>query len=361
MGLSKTKKIVLGVVFVVVLGLIIGLIVMPKDKKEENKDKENNIVENEEPKVEKKLQIIDEDSNSRTIAVQINNHNQARLNHAGLNDAYVVYEAVVEGGITRMLALFKDKDTTKIGSVRSARPYFLDYILENDAIYVHFGFSDKARDEIASLGINNINGLYDNAFWRDRNLGVDYEHTAYTNMENIRNMIASKGYRTTTEQKTLLNYNVDEVTIKEEEIKILEDGTSSTVVLNNASKVTIPYSYYMTVRYEYDSASKMYKRFTNNVAHTDSITKEQYAFKNIIVIFVKNYTTTEGSGRQALENIGNGSGFYITNGNYKKIVWQKDSRSSQTVYKYENGEEISVNDGNTFIQIVPIENTVTFE
>lgn len=361
MELSKTKKIVLGVVFVVVLGLIIGLIVMPKNNKEENKDNENNVVENEEPKVEKKLQIINEDSNSRVIAVQINNHNQARLNHAGLNDAYIVYEAVVEGGITRMLALFKDKETARIGSVRSARPYFLDYILENDAIYVHFGFSDKARDEIASLRINNINGLYDNAFWRDRSLGVGYEHTAYTNMENIRNMIASKGYRTTTEQKTLLNYSVDEVNIKEEQTQTLDDGTSGSVVLNNASKVNIPYSSYMTVRYEYDSATKMYKRFANNVAHTDGITKEQYAFKNIIVISVKNYTTTEGSGRQALENIGTGTGYYITNGNYKKIVWQKDSRSGQTIYKYENGEEITVNDGNTFIQIVPIEKTVTFE
>lgn len=358
MELSKTKKIVLGIIFVIILGLVIWLIVVPKDKKDNN---DNNAVGNEPPKEEKKLQIIDEDSNSRVIAVQINNHNQARLNHAGLNDAYIIYEAVVEGGITRMLALFKDKDTAKIGSVRSARPYFLDYVLENDAIYVHFGFSDKARDEIASLGINNINGLYDNAFWRDRSLNVDYEHTAYTNMENIKNMITSKGYRTTSEQKTLLNYSVDDVNIKEEETNTLEDGTSNTVVLNNASRVTIPYSYYMTVRYEYDSASKMYKRFANNVAHIDSITKEQYAFKNIIVIFVKNYTTTEGSGRQALENIGTGNGYYITNGNYKKIVWQKDSRSGQTVYKYENGKEISVNDGNTFIQIVPIENTVAFE
>ena len=71
-----------------------------------NKKEEVSVPKEEEQPVEevKKLQIIDEDSNSRVIAVQINNHNQARPNHAGLQDAFVVYEAIVEGGITRMLA-----------------------------------------------------------------------------------------------------------------------------------------------------------------------------------------------------------------------------------------------------------------
>ena len=78
---------------------------------------------------EKKLQIVDEDSKSRPIAVMINNNHEA-WPHAGLQDAYITYEILAEGGITRMMALFKDKDTEKIGSVRSARPYYLDYVLE---------------------------------------------------------------------------------------------------------------------------------------------------------------------------------------------------------------------------------------
>lgn len=309
----------------------------------------------------KKLQIINEDSNSRTIAVQINNHNQARPNHAGLQDAYIVYEAVVEGGITRMLALFKDKAPTKIGSVRSSRPYFLDYVLENDAIYVHFGFSEKARQDIASLGINNINGLYDNGFWRDNSLNVDYEHRAFTNMENINNMISSKGYRNTSTQETLLNYSVDEVNIKDESTTTLEDGTVQTTITNQANTITIPYSYYMTVRYDYDATNKVYYRSANGTPHVDAITQNQYNFKNIIITEIRNYTTNEGGGRQALENIGTGSGYYITNGCVRKITWSKDSRSSQTVYKYLDGTEITVNDGNTFIQIVPINTNIAIQ
>ena len=325
-----------------------------------NKKEENNIPKDEpQPIPVKKLQIFNQDSNSRVIAVQINNHNQARLNHAGLQDAFIVYEAMVEGGITRMLALYKDKTTEKIGSVRSSRPYFLDYVLENDAIYVHFGFSEQAKKDIASLGINNINGLYDNAFWRDTTLNVAYEHKAFTSMEKINNMISQKGYRTTSDSPALLNYDVDEVNISETKETELEDGTKETTITNKANTVVIPYSYYMTVKYEYDSENKVYNRFANDKAHTDAITKKQYNFKNIIIIKVKNYSI-DSYGRQALDNIGTGSGYFITNGCVKEITWQKDSRSSKTVYKYLDGTDVVVNDGNTFIQIVPINSNVTF-
>ena len=87
-----------------------------------------------------KVKIIDVNSKSRPIAVSINN-NHAAWPQAGLQDAYLSYELIAEGGITRILAFFKDTNTEKIGSVRSARHYFLDYVLENDAIFVHYGLS----------------------------------------------------------------------------------------------------------------------------------------------------------------------------------------------------------------------------
>src|SRR5574344_6112 len=120
--------------------------------------------------------IVNEKSNSRPIAVMINNHPDARVNHAGLQDAYMVYEIIVEGGLTRYMALFKDAQTARIGSVRSSRHYFLDYAMENDAIYTHFGWSPYAESDIYKYGINNINGMVDgDAFWRDYSLNVDLE------------------------------------------------------------------------------------------------------------------------------------------------------------------------------------------
>jgi len=295
---------------------------------------------------EAKITIIDESSNTRPIAVMINNHHQARPYHSGIQDAYIVYEAIVEGGITRMMAVFKDQTTERIGSVRSSRHYFLDYALENDAIYTHFGWSPQAQSDISKLGVNNINGLYDNAFYRDTTLPIDYEHKAFTTIENIKKVIAYRGYRTTSEQKTLLKYSVDEIEI---------NGAEDSMIAN---KVSIPYSYYMTSSYTYDSDNKYYLRYANEAAHTDYVTKEQFHFKNIIIVKVGNYTI-DSYGRQSLNNIGTGEGYYITDGYARKITWQKDSRSSQTVYKYLDGTEITVNDGNTFIQLVPTSSEIS--
>ena len=62
----------------------------------------------------------------------------------------------------------------------------------------------------------------------------------------------------------------------------------------------------------------------------------------------------ENKDRQNLYNVGTLDGYYITNGKAIKIKCYKASRTAQTVYKDLNGNEIEVNDGNTFIQIVPI-------
>ena len=78
--------------------------------------------------------------------------------HAGLQDSYVNYEIIVEGGLTRIMALFKDKEVGIVGPVRSARNYFLDYALEHDAVYAHFGWSPNAEADIKELQVQNING-----------------------------------------------------------------------------------------------------------------------------------------------------------------------------------------------------------
>lgn len=318
--------------------------------------KKDNIIDNQEESVEEEiiipsLNIVDVKSTTRPIAVMINNHNQARPYHSGLQDAYIIYEIVVEGGITRMMALFKDQTTERIGSVRSSRHYYLDYALENDAIYVHFGWSPQAQSDISKLGINNINGLYDSGFWRDRSLPVNYEHTAVTSIEGIKNTINSKGYRANynsndTESELLLNYSIDPININESE---------DSIVANN---ITIPYSNYMTSSYVYDFENQYYLRFANGIPHTDYITNEQYHFKNIIVINVENYTI-DSYGRQSLNNIGTGTGYFITNGYARPITWEKNSRSEKTMYRYNDGTEITVNDGNTFIQIEPINKITT--
>lgn len=287
-----------------------------------------------EEKEERKLKIIDETKKTRPYAVMINNIDVARPLQSGLQDAYIVYELIVEGGITRMMALFRDTNTGRIGSIRSARHYYLDYALENDAIYVHVGESPQAGSDITKLGVTELSGS--SWYFRDKKLNVATEHTVFTSMKSMNEVKVS---RRETNKELLLNYSIDNYTY---------EGTS-------ANEVSIKYSNYMTVDYKYDAELGLYLRSTKGKSHKDYVTDKQYTVKNIIAYAIKNHDLSDNQdkGRQDIENIGTGKGVYISNGIFTPITWEKSSRSAQTIYKTEDGKELIVNDGNTFIQIYP--------
>lgn len=296
------------------------------DVKKENKNKPE-------------LKIFDENSDSRVIGVAINNNHDA-WPHSGLGDSFLNYEIIAEGGITRILSFFKDKDTDRIGSVRSARHYFIDYMLENDAIFVHYGHSDQALSDIRDLNIDDIDGMFkDSTFFRDESLDKDYEHTAFTSMDLIKEAIKDDDIRDTSKE-ILLKYSIESNKISKREDAF------------KADEVLIEYSWYTNTKYIYDENTKTYKRYMSDEAHVDSVTGNQYTAKNIIVYKVANYAIDE-YGRQRLENIGEGEGYYITEGYAVPIKWSKSDRNSKTIYTFEDGEKIKVNDGNTWIQIQP--------
>lgn len=347
--MSKRKKGKVGflVVFLIILVIITAILLYLKMSKTENANilKNNVLVAliKEEPK--KEIKIFN--GNDRPIAVMIDNVGDARP-QTGLNDAYMVYEIIVEGKQTRLMALYKNTQLDKIGPIRSSRHYFLDYALENDAIYVHYGWSPKAKSDISSLNVNNINGIYESSksFWRVKDKSAP--HNVVTSTKNILEIAKRKGYNTTTTKESVLNYTTEEVD--------LEDGIVAT-------NIKLPYSNSYSVSYKYDEETKKYTRYYNKTLQKDWKTKETVQTKNIIVTFAKNSTLNDGSGkdRQNLYNIGTLDGYYITNGKAIKIKCYKSSRKEQTVYKDLNGNEIKVNDGNTFVQIVPIDANITIE
>ena len=79
----------------------------------------------------------------------IENHAEARP-QSGLSYADVVYEAVAEGGITRFMGVFYCGIAVRnvnLAPVRSARTYFLPWVLEYDALYNHVGGAGLCNDD----------------------------------------------------------------------------------------------------------------------------------------------------------------------------------------------------------------------
>ncbi len=295
------------------------------------------------------LSVYDVNSNERPIAVMIDN-NVENDEQVGLQDAYLTYEIIVEGGLTRIMAIYKDVDTSVIGPVRSSRHYFLDYALESDAIYAHYGWSTYAEDDIKALSVDNINGLYDDAFYRDSSIAAP--HNVFTSIDNLYLMAEELGYDTTSYDYENLNYVAKDVDLESVDNSLNCDEDNCSLEGSVLTSIEISYSNSEVRSYTYDSENGYYLRYMNGIAHTDRDSGKQYHYKNIIIMKVDNYTL-DSDGRQDLDTVGSGEGYYITNGYIMPITWEKDSRSSKTYYSYSNSDEIEVSDGNTFIQVMP--------
>ena len=369
---KKNSKVWL--IFLVILVLTIGGLVAYKyletintsgTNQVGNVDKQAEEEEEDEALVvpEKEVQIFK--GTDRPVAVMIDNHSGA-WPQANLNKAYLVYEIIVEGNETRLMAVFKGQDLEKIGPVRSSRHYFLDYALENDAIYVHHGWSPQAEGDIPKLKVNNINGIQESSKDFSRVKDKSAPHNMFTSTASILKIAQRKGYATTSSKESILNYVAYEFDLSEkyEVEKVQEEvveGTTETetntdkTIAISATNVTIPHSKLQTVKYEYNAETKTYTRYARNKLQKDYITGEPVTTKNIIITMCDNYTLTdsENKGRQGLKNIGTFDGYYITNGKAIPIKCTKTARAEQTVYKDLDGNEINVNDGNTFINICP--------
>lgn len=283
----------------------------------------------------------------RPIAVMIDNEGTRSLPQGGLDKAQIVYEVIVEGGLTRLMPVFWGTNPEMIGPVRSARDYFLDYMMEYDAIYVHVGGSPQAGKDIKKLKINEIDGMHvgSDVIWdltKERGNWQD----SYTSMKVLTDYIGKVKFKTVTETKFPFTYN---------------DSIIIPTAGETANSITLKYPS-MTTKYEYDSTSGTYKRFRYGKAHMERVSGKQLEAENIIIQFVPNYDIKgDKSGRQEMNTLGSGKGYFITGGKSIKLKWSKETRSSQTRYTDEAGNPIKLNKGQTWIQIMPMTGKATIE
>ncbi len=277
-------------------------------------------------------------TNERPIAIMVDNDDKNARPHAGLEDAYLIYEMIIEGGSTRFMALYRGVDTEKIGPIRSSRHYYLDYVMENDAIYTHFGWSPRAMQDISKFGINKINGVLggdENIFWREKKYKGDW-HSAYTSIKNIKDMAVEKGYEEKTDHKNGIEYSDSYIELPTE---------------NTAKKVNLKYSYKYTTAYSYNEETRLYEKSIDGEPHVMQ-SGDVLSVKNIIVMFIGDSALDDGSDRRNINTTGSGKGYYITNGAYEEIVWKKPARSENTVYKKTDDSPLLINPGKTIVNII---------
>lgn len=269
----------------------------------------------------------------RPVAVMVNNITQAQKVQTGLNDADIIYETEVEGGVTRLMAVYKDlKSAGQIGSVRSARYPYVDLALGHDAVYVHCGqdptYCAPHLKDIDDLSVDtNSPGAK-----RIKN-GLASEHTLYVFGNELWSSISGK-FKTTTNSVMWQNF-------ADEDKEVALTGGA-------ADRVEIPFPILKTV-FNYDKTTKLYSRYSRGSEMKDYVTGESIKVKNIFILLTSISNYPDGKHRRVALNGGNG--YYITNGTYMPIKWQKGNASSPIKITDENGQEITVSAGKSWVCI----------
>lgn len=344
----KKKKILLLVTILLVLllaGLVLFIVLKPKN---DTKPKNNKPVSKKEEKIEG-IDIVDVNSKLRPLAISINNTPVAIKVQQGLNKAYIVYEIPTEGYTSRLLALYKGEEDVKFGTIRSARHNMIDFSYESDAIFTAYGWSHYAEDQLRSNIIDYVQGITgEGGMYRENPLDLDYEHTVNMNTSTVYNYARdSKGYSLESDNTILLKYNPEDVDLSS------RDGAMT------ANRVYIDYGS-VENNFYYDGETKMYKRNVNDVDTKDFSTGENFTTKNIIIEKISYYPTDDNH-YWNLNVVGEGDGYFITNGNAVPIRWSKSDRNAKTKYTYLDGSEIEVSDGRTYIEVMIHDRPLTIE
>ena len=283
--------------------------------------------------------------NKRPFAFMFNNIEFA-YPQTGTGRAEIIYEILAEGGITRLMGVFDYMKGDRIGSVRSARHYYVDFANEFDAIFVHFGQTHYAIDEIKKLGVDTISGLSwegARAFYRDNSIRAP--HNAFASAKGLMKAMKDKKLRTKPRKGLSSHFNFSQ----DEEVNNDEKGSFKT------NYVKIPFSAYMTPSFTYSKKDKLYTRYAFGTKHIDKGTGKALKFKNIFIQFVNEYNK-DRNGYQTMDLINqSGNAYYITNGRGIKVYWEKNGGADKTRFYYDKAhtEEVRVNTGKTYYAVFP--------
>ena len=295
--------------------------------------------------------------NRRPVAVMLNNLKEA-LPQLGQSSADIIYEVPAEGGITRMLGVYQSLDGVgTIGSIRSARPYYLELALGHDAIFLHAGGSVDAYDKIRQWGVpalDAVNGPYlggspgSNLMWRDpeRRKSYSLEHTVVTTGETIMELLPTYSLRL--EHEEGYTYDMD----------FVSDGTPANGA--PAGTITVPVSHYKTGVFTYDEDSGLYLVEEYGQPYLDGNTGEQVGVTNVVVLKTACRYTGDSLGHITVDLDGEGTGYFACGGQAIEIAWSKDAPYGQLRYYDLGGSPLSFGVGRTYVVIVPLDCDISF-
>ena len=322
------------VIVVAVILVFVGLANLPKPNAQQ-------VVED--VVVEEKVDIIRHplngqvwtDNHREFFAIGVMLDNAYNINEQpGLERADIVYEALVEGPITRLLAIFdSNQRLDKIGPVRSARPYFLDWVEEYNGVYMHVGGSPQALDSIDDYDFVNIDqiGAGEVYFWRDNDMPMPAN--VFTSNSNWLRVGEIKEVPTLDRDK-FVTWNFVDEDVSEDIKNISLDFSSNS----------------FQVDWKYNTLKEQYQRWQGDVKHSYA-TGEQIAASNVVVLVADDWLID--AERRNMNTEDGGLAFIFNKYGQQDGVWLVED--GRTLFFDKDGNALKINPGQTWIEVINTE------
>jgi hypothetical protein len=284
------------------------------------------------------IQVDPAVANSTVTAIMIENSDEARP-QSGLSQAGIVFEALAEGGITRFMALYQEGqgNATSIGPVRSARPYFIDWLLPFNAAYAHVGGSPDALSDIQSLNVRDMNQFYNGNYYT-RVTNRDAPHNVYTSIATLDSLEQSKGWTTS----SFIGFP-----------RKADAPAKAPAVTSIDFNLSTPD---MEVHYVYDPSLNSYLRNEGGSQMIDANTNKQLEPKVVIAMVVPwtdGALDSSGAYYTNYADVGSGTAYIFQDGNLVQGNWQKSSQTNQLQFTDSaSGAPIKLDAGQTWISAV---------
>jgi hypothetical protein len=283
----------------------------------------------------------------RLVAVKIDNHPRARP-HAGLDDADMVIEILVEGGFTRYMTMWMESDSDFLGAMRSSRP--TDYALLAafpSPVLVRSGGQDWVTAMGTPRGIRQI-GEVPQVAWRLP--GRSSPHNLWTDTFRVRQLADDLNFPDLPPLEPIWEFGP------------MPDS-------DTASSVSMRFSTGTTTRWDWDAEESTWLRYINgqeSMLVDSEGDQSQMSSPVLVVLYVEQYiqappSGVSGSSLPTARTTGTGRALVFADGMVVEGIWERDVEQEWFRLSYAEGETLLVPEGRVWVSLVPANLGITYE
>jgi len=275
------------------------------------------------------------------IVIGIKNDNNVRARpQSGPQNADAVFEVLVEGGMTRLINIFYESDTSYHGPIRSARPTDPTVLRPLDGVLVASGATGGLIPEVIDMGVPVITDRRPEFF---RISSRNAPHNLYADTYKLKSLAISKGYKKTNNPQPLFPWG-------NPNINSWANGKSIKLKFSSATSTTWTWNGNNYVRTYYDAYKGSSSGNPHNWINQDGSTG-QIAVPTVIALMCEPYM--HPLQLPSVKTVGEGRAIIMHGGKMLDAKWKRGSNLDPFHIVDSNGNTLYIPKGKPWISLVP--------